>query len=951
MTRRILPAFLIVPVVIGGAQALAQLTPELILKGKRATALVEVDLEKGTGSGSAFCVDESGLFVTNAHVVDRAADKEAPVRLVLGIGSEDRRSLPARVLRRDDRLDLALLEVEKGPGTAVLDLGRDGDLKLLARVFTFGYPLGKDAAVEGAEFPDITILPSQITALRREKGELVAIQFNNQVNPGNSGGPVLDESGRVVGVAVATMRGQARNLAIPVGRLDAFLRAPGLVFEPPEFNYAERSRPVKWPIRLRPPNPRARLAEGLSVVVTLSRGDGPRQTYTAEPLGDGAFEATVTAVPRNPDWPCEARISPASQGLGFDSMTLKIPDADAQGGRMRFMLAVLKTLRKGRPLRAPEDPKEAADRPRVGLATVMIKRGTMTETRDLNRVEQIHVQANHRPREHPIKAVVEAREGPKVLATVYWSTVLAAPPGIDLDPMSNPGVSIVPRPSATPGLDPDLNDAGLLTLGGAIDVDGIPCGAAARLRPPRVAIPAARLTPDLAPADPTSLERRLDGTISDVTVGGGGRYLLLTLKDAGKLAVLDVEAADIVKTIKLPSPHVLVAAGTAKFLLVFPDEKLLQRWDLATLKREGNNRLSPIDGRINDLAMGCDSGGPALAAWSKESPTHVPSVIRFSFIDLDSLSVLRVGLAASTQFAGLTTSGGSIRRSWVMTGPVRLRASAGGAHFGLGPHMQTLTVLGRAILEASNYGHNDTYLAPGPDGRTVFGGKTGRLNPDLEPAPAAGTPGTAPAVTMPSSHPGYYLGIDGLPDAVTELASSKNDLDRPVTASVHSTADGSRLLTVHGLDEMAYAMTPGDALKVQAEQSQTRFTLDKRFFLIPQAHLLITIPWTNDRVVLRRLDLDAALDQAGGTDLVVTSAPTLAVRAGEKLEHQIATRSRRQGIGYTLIGGPERLSVAPDGKLSWDVPAALQGDEVTVLVRVRDGAGRELTHELHILVR
>ena len=44
---------------------------------------------------------------------------------------------------------------------------------------------------------------------------------------------------------------------------------------------------------------------------------------------------------------------------------------------------------------------------------------------------------------------------------------------------------------------------------------------------------------------------RLDGTLSDIAVGGGGRYLLLTLKKAEKLAIFDVNVADIVKTIPL----------------------------------------------------------------------------------------------------------------------------------------------------------------------------------------------------------------------------------------------------------------------------------------------------------------------------------------------------------------------------------------------------------------
>jgi hypothetical protein len=223
------------------------------------------------------------------------------------------------------------LEGEEGPHPAVLELGREGDVKELTHVVTFGYPFGKDTAVGSALYPDITILPSQITALRRDKGELIRIQFDNQINPGNSGGPVLDESGRVVGVAVATIRGRALNLAIPVGQLAQFLSAPGLVFDPPPFSFLDRARPVNWTIRLQPTTPRAKLAQGLSVAVTLFDGAGSPRTFAARTLGNGMFEATVAAVPRDPDWRIDVGLTPMTAEWGRDSLTLRVPDKDVRG--------------------------------------------------------------------------------------------------------------------------------------------------------------------------------------------------------------------------------------------------------------------------------------------------------------------------------------------------------------------------------------------------------------------------------------------------------------------------------------------------------------------------------------------------------------------------------------------------------------------------------------------
>ena len=135
-------------VILGPAASFAQLSPETIQRVKKATALVEVSTAKAVASGSAFCVDKSGLFITNAHVA-LGAGKEATVRLVLDIGLASQRSLEAKLLRHDDRMDLALLEAEAGPDSALtaLDLGRDADLKELDRVVTFGYPFGRSATV------------------------------------------------------------------------------------------------------------------------------------------------------------------------------------------------------------------------------------------------------------------------------------------------------------------------------------------------------------------------------------------------------------------------------------------------------------------------------------------------------------------------------------------------------------------------------------------------------------------------------------------------------------------------------------------------------------------------------------------------------------------------------------------------------------------------------------
>ena len=340
MVKLLSPALAILLLLVGSAPSRAQHKPEVIERGKKATALVEVVTAKGGATGSAFCIDKSGLFITNSHVVHGSAGSKGDVRLVVDIGLKTQRSLRAKVLRADDDLDLALLKVDAEAGLTPLALGRDDALVDTAPVLTFGFPFGRHTTVRGEVYPDITVIASRITSLRRDKGRLEGVQFDGQLNPGNSGGPVVDEAGRVIGVAVATVRGAAMNLAIPVGLLSEFLTAPGMIFDPPPLLYKDRSRPVTWTIKVQPSTPGASLPAPLSVEVKVNNGTGEPRSYTAQPVGDGVFKVKVTPVPRDPDRKVDLDVRfPNGQ-----TAQVQVKDQDVAVARVKFMLSDLRFL-------------------------------------------------------------------------------------------------------------------------------------------------------------------------------------------------------------------------------------------------------------------------------------------------------------------------------------------------------------------------------------------------------------------------------------------------------------------------------------------------------------------------------------------------------------------------------------------------------------------------------
>ncbi|MFI5459892.1 MAG: S1C family serine protease [Isosphaerales bacterium] len=936
---------------VGSAPVQAQHKPEVIERGKKATALVEIKTAEGQASGSAFCVDASGLFITNAHVVRGAGHGKDDVRLVVDIGRKTQRSLRAKVLRADDSLDLALLKVDADAGLNPLELGKEDTLRETTPVVTFGFPFGRRTIVGRETYPDMTVLPSRITSLRRDNGRLEGVQFDGQLNPGNSGGPVVDEAGRVIGVAVATVRGAAMNLAIPVGRLSEFLTAPGLVFDPPPLLYNERSRPVTWTIKVQPATPEAKLPDKLSVNVTVANGIGEPHVFTAQPVGNGVFKVKVTPVPRDH----ERQVGLDVRSPNGQAVQVQVKDGDVKVGAARFMLSDLRILFGGPAPRAQTARGRVVFGPIIGLGKVKTRVGKKTVTIDLNLASQIIVHPlGSPPPVQAVEALVEAKQGSKVLATVLKRADLGGAPGPGAVAV-RVGRNIVIVPERTPmipgGQGP--SDDGLVTLGGELAVDGVPRGAGKAIRPPAVDMGEARVGSWTRSENAaTPLVRTLESKLHDVAVGGGGRYLVLTLKEARKLVVFDVNTAEVVKTITLPSENTMVVAGAATLVIAFPDQALFQRWDLETMTRQGASFPSPIKGRLKGLAMGNDSDGPLLAVWSPDSRNNIPEQARFSFLDPKTFKVLKAGPITNGGFQGIgsvSASGGSILLHPSIRDRVHVRTSAGGDLYGIWhtdsmpSGFQTLAVHGATLKGIYNHDGLDQ-LAPGPDGHTVYTGRGGALDADGKPVRGGDSrPGTIPELTIPSPDAAYYLSINGLSGNIAPHAGG-GTVSARITASVHAASDGIRLLTVRDLDEM-------DGAKNNESSTQDDFTVEKRFHFVPAANLLVTIPFTNDRLVLRRLDIRKALDKLGTDYLVVTTPSNLYATAGKTLDHQIEALSKAGGIRCTVAQGPDGLTVSPTGKLTWLSPKSpASGDVVTAVVTVADSTGTERFHTLRIRV-
>ena len=171
-------------------------------------------------TGSAFAVAANGLAVTNAHVVQNC-------RSVV-----DERGRPVRVVAADRRRDLALIDVGRGFSSVVRFRDRAA-VDLGETVLVFGFPYGQALGT------GLNVTNGIVTGLAGPGGDASRFQMNAAVQPGNSGGPAVDDAGLLLGVAVgrlndiAVLRAtgslpQGVNFAIRADQVERFLTEQGV---------------------------------------------------------------------------------------------------------------------------------------------------------------------------------------------------------------------------------------------------------------------------------------------------------------------------------------------------------------------------------------------------------------------------------------------------------------------------------------------------------------------------------------------------------------------------------------------------------------------------------------------------------------------------------------------------------------------------------------------------
>lgn len=766
---------------------------ELAKVGKAATALLEVGARGhgfGHGYGSAFCIHRSGLFVTNEHVIHprdqfglNQQSAEGQITLVANPGEKSEKSYAARVIRIDKDLDLALLRVEGGHDFPSLSLGDDDKLQELMDVVAFGFPFGAEIPgsvpwnqpAERREYPSVSVNAGSITALRHKAGNLDRIQLDATINPGNSGGPLLDKDGKVVGVVVSMAVAQR------LGKTGISYAVPvshlARFVARPEIDF---DMPVIGAANVdKPVVFTAKVvsivppATPLSVDLILKPARGREQSYHMQAAGTN-YRVTAVPLPRPPG-PWRLRLQ-----AQYDNGLLNAVAADGtfRVGERSVQLSEVRSVQfKPRPQATLLDGK-VVEGPVTGLETVPVQLGDQSLAVNLAKAAEVKV-------------------APAIETDQVWCTLLVRQGDREIvrqtDSMVIEGFLPIPVPTR--------------------ESTGIN-------RPTLEGNPAVR---------------KLAAPLDDVVVGGGGRFLVLHLPSLNKLAVFDVNTAQVTGYIPAKDDNVRFAACRDSVVVMLPGAGTMERWSLKTLERDIVVPL-PVKGPIKAVAMGSASNGPLLVHWGPASEQNMSCAFALISVETMKLAQSEVQIAAHMQHLVMS------RES------LHIRASANGNLFGMWCTSHSPSGVG--VIAASDagvqayYGHwSAGYVVPSADGKWLYT-RLGRCAPEVSLTNMQGPAGNA---ELPACQGDEYLRLpaDFSRSAVPRFAS-------PQRTAAPAKPPAEKIVTVHHLNHDRAIVTLRNLNLPGGDEDWIKhdLTFDKRVHLIPEAKVIITIPASNDRLLL-----------------------------------------------------------------------------------------------------
>ncbi len=405
-------------------------------------------------------------------------------------------------------------------------------------------------------------------------------------------------------------------------------------------------------------------------------------------------------------------------------------------------------------------------------------------------------------------------------------------------------------------------------------------------------------------------------TIGDALIAGGGRWLIVHLSDKRKVLVWDVYQSKVAKELTLASDHVKLAAGMDKLIVVLPDQKLIQRWSLKTFEREATSPLR-LKGKVTGAAMGSASSGPLCLAYVDDNSNA--ELAQF----MDPLTLQPSELEwTDGKSPGIT---GAFLRAAPTGQLFTARQGVGGE-----PHHCAVLVVQGQKVKAHTVSPSGSLLLPTPDGKLLCSENAIYDADKLKTVFPREPKNQLLSPFLPAHQSIYFLRFEEGGKDVGKLSIFIPGQEKPL--GIIEDVEG------YVGQVIAYGKIPNPMMH------------DKRVFFVPDAKMLITIPMTNDRLVMRSIDVDSMMEKAGVDFLFVASQPPVTARENTLYTYQIKARSNKGGLKYKLESGPKGMKLSPQGLVEWEIPKKNDRNEQEVVIGITDAAGQEVFHTFTIVV-
>jgi hypothetical protein len=180
---------------------------------------------------------------------------------------------------------------------------------------------------------------------------------------------------------------------------------------------------------------------------------------------------------------------------------------------------------------------------------------------------------------------------------------------------------------------------------------------------------------------------------------------------------------------------------------------------------------------------------------------------------------------------------------------------------------------------------------------------------------------------VPSTHPEFYLSV---PLEAGRQYNMGKDPFKGKPASLHMADRDEPVGTVS-----IGALGKGES----GSWSRSDFTIDKRVHLIVGAEQIVSVPFSNDRIIINPASVPEILRENKVDYLFVDSTPPKVLRAGEAFEYELDIKTSYKHVNLELSAAPEGMKMTPNGKVSWTIPDDVSPSEVDVIITIESEGG------------